>query len=289
MDKDVSSWVDVGAAVAIALVGASIAFFWPWIQSLHRARKFHQIVKRELEEIGPNLKRDESGRPLIPRGSPWWRYLSRRFVHEEVFARRNISTNRDFLLTIHPDVVFMVSQLWVAFDKRDGDEWVANLRLLARDRRVASSRLSEAANTWAVVVYLHKRGHVISPPARAPEDAAPHEYDSLFDARLASYRALLPLTQRGQFTAGDEVARGALAGKLTTWFYDEGGGLLLSQESFQIWHRIRGHLMDGTIAPDVIDTEFSELRTSLKIDLGVRHADERDVQALPTAVEGGDA
>ena len=44
------------------------------------------------------------------------------------------------------------------------------------------------------------------------------------------------------------------------------------------WFRLRGGLRDRTGTDDDFATLFSDLRTCLKIDLGVRHADERYVQ-----------
>ena len=95
-------WKDIWVPLIIAFFGAAIAVLWPWIQALQRGRKFTRIIHRELEEISPH--------PVDPEpDKPWWEHAQRRFIHEELFQRKSISQNRDFLLSLNPTVVYQVS------------------------------------------------------------------------------------------------------------------------------------------------------------------------------------
>ena len=67
------------------------------------------------------------------------------------------------------------------------------------------------------------------------------------------------------------------AAALDTWFYNEADGLLLSGDAFAVWRNARDLLRDPGSRDDDISGALSALRTELKIDLGVRHPDERDV------------
>ena len=48
-------------------------------------------------------------------GCRWNLHLTKRFIHEEIF--RNVSDNRDFILTLPSDVIYNLAQLWTHFDK----------------------------------------------------------------------------------------------------------------------------------------------------------------------------
>ncbi|MGH9897139.1 MAG: hypothetical protein ACREA0_35125, partial [bacterium] len=134
-----SVWTDVGVPLFIAFFAGAIAAIWPWLQALQRGRKFQRIIRRELEEIDPY--------PELPDAEkPWWEHATRRFVHEEFFRRDAISQNRDFLLSLDPTVVYQVSQLWIALEKRDGHQWIHFLSELASNRRVRSPALKRARN-----------------------------------------------------------------------------------------------------------------------------------------------
>ncbi|MGH3105021.1 MAG: hypothetical protein ACRDN6_13085 [Gaiellaceae bacterium] len=96
------------------------------------------MIKRELEEIGP---------VALEEPAEWWKYLPKRFVHEEFFKRRNIPVNRDFLLSLNATVVYHVSQLWIAFDKRDSTQWLWHMGELTKGK-VRSDRLATAFKRW---------------------------------------------------------------------------------------------------------------------------------------------
>lgn len=123
-----STWRDVGVSVFLAIVGTMLAALWPWWQDMRRRRRLTALMRRELQEIGP----------LDPlEGKEWWEHLTKRFLHEEFFNRENVSTNRDFLLSLHPSLVYHASQLWIAFDKHDLTQWRWHLSQLLKDPQIA--------------------------------------------------------------------------------------------------------------------------------------------------------
>jgi hypothetical protein len=156
-----ASWAgDVVVPVVVAVFAAVFAVWWPYLQTRRRASQFQTMIARELKEIGP--------RPHEP-GDWWWQRLQRRFVHEELMARGRVSDNRDFLLTLNPNVVYHLFQLWVAFDKGNGIQWRFHLCELSKLPAVASDDLSQAAEDWWLAVNrdtVEHSGEVQPPPAR---------------------------------------------------------------------------------------------------------------------------
>lgn len=139
------AWEEVLPAILVTVVAGAVAACWPALQSFHRGRKFQKIIKRELSEIGPHPKEPEEGKP-------WWEHAPKRFVHQEIFAQENISQNRDFLLSLNGNVVYKVSQLWIALEKREGNQWVEYLKQLSNDRRTKSRELVDAYASWTKIV-----------------------------------------------------------------------------------------------------------------------------------------
>jgi hypothetical protein len=68
-----------------------------------------------------------------------------------------------------------------------------------------------------------------------------------------------------------------LADQLTSWYYEDGAGLLLSGRSFAQFERVRKALVTAQVDGTRLRREFSQLRTDLKIDLGVRQVQERAI------------
>jgi hypothetical protein len=139
------AWRDIGVPLLLAFVGGGVAALWPWLQVRSRGKRFQQIIKRELEEIGPN--------PEDPvQGKAWWEHVTKRFVHEEIFKHENISQNRDFLLTLDGTVVYQVTQLWTAFEKKDATQWIRCIDALSRNRRLSSEGLRDACEKWERII-----------------------------------------------------------------------------------------------------------------------------------------
>jgi hypothetical protein len=118
----------------------------------------------------------------------------------------------------------------------------------------------------------------------AKAQAAISRASMLFESRLKLYAALLPLTEYGPEDRPKELPLGereALAGKLTVWYYKDGAGLLLSGKGLEHFREARAALAKRDAAPTEIWTALSELRTELKIDLGVREPEERLIPVPP--------
>jgi hypothetical protein len=131
-----SIWRDLGVSVFLAILGAVLAVLWPWWQDRRRRRRLFALLRRELQEVGPI--------DPLP-GKEWWEHLTKRFLHEELFRRANVSANRDFLLSLHPSLVYHASQLWIAFDHHDLVQWRYHLGELLRDPQIAGHVSSEDA------------------------------------------------------------------------------------------------------------------------------------------------
>jgi hypothetical protein len=272
----------VAVPLVLAFLGGAIAVFWPWLQAWFRGRKFQGLIRRELEEVGPYPA-------LAIEGKPWWEHATKRFVHEEIFARDRVSENRDFLLSLDPAVVFRVNQLWTALAKRDSTQWLQFLGQLATDPRVGSDRLRRAEREWHAIVNAQPEELKILPRVRkAPSGSTDVEPNGgQFDARLEAYRELLPLTNpraQGDARPLNSTQRGQRANELTQWFYT-GGGLLLSGDAHRAFIAARDRLEDQRATDDDVRNTLSALRTELKIDLGIRDPDERDVPMAPSQAQ----
>ena len=138
----VSVLSDLLVPIVLAFAGASVAALWPAIQGWRHRRRLTALVRRELREISP----------LEPaEGKDWWEHLDKRFIHEEFFKQENVLANRDFLLSLPPSLVYHVSQLWIAFEKRDLDQWRLHLRHLIEDKEtgnVATKESRHALERW---------------------------------------------------------------------------------------------------------------------------------------------
>ena len=213
------------------------------------------------------------------------KHLRKRFVHEEAFAPGQVSANRDFLLSLDPTVVYLVSQLWIAFEKRNSDNWLHFLKELAANRQVGSADLRAAHKEWSELL---KHDHVAGgqgaygQPDETTSDRAGSKSptDALFHARSTAYVALLPLTRYGseeeplELSAEERAARGD---ELMAWFYNT-GGLLMSAPTLVAFRTAHAKLESSKSTNDERRRAFSALRTELKIDLGVGHPDERPIE-----------
>jgi hypothetical protein len=269
------AWKDIGVPLIIVFFGGAIAAFWPWIQTFQRGRRFERIIGRELEEIGPY-----PGSPVTDK--PWWEHARKRFIHQELFQRQSISQNRDFLLSLNPTVVYQVSQLWIALEKRDGHEWLYYLGKLANNDRVGSPELRSAHSKWKVIMDRQPKDwlETMGTPSAFRQGAVLARVSELFQKRFDAYSDLLPLTDYGPEDNPKNLThteRRKLADRLTAWFYGKGAGLLLSGRAFDQFLKTRRTLVRAGSSNDDIRNELSQLRTDLKIDLGVRQPQEREV------------
>jgi hypothetical protein len=159
-------WDDLVAPSILSLVAGAVASVWPWLQSYWRGRRFQALIRRELEEVAPYVgdDRDPARR--------WSDHLAKRFVHQRIFDHDDITTNRDFLLSLDPEVVYNVSQLWTAYREGDATQWLHFLKKLAHNPRVGSPRLRRAYRSWSKLIEDDNRDARSRP---RPDDEAGEE------------------------------------------------------------------------------------------------------------------
>ena len=69
---------------------------------------FINLIRRELSEMEPDPKLPQ------PNGR-WHQHLKKRFIHEAIIGKA--SENRDFILSLPPDLAYNLAQMWIHFDK----------------------------------------------------------------------------------------------------------------------------------------------------------------------------
>ncbi len=122
--------------ISIFAIGALL----PRLFETVKTRKFLALIRRELGEMEP--------RPKEPRpGGKWHEHLQKRFLHEEIFE--NVSDNRDFILSLPPDVAYNVSQLWAHYHKASTSE---------NDNDLAEEGASWCYSLRGLCLYLDGRG-----------------------------------------------------------------------------------------------------------------------------------
>ena len=252
---------DLGVALVVTAIGSAVAALWPWLAAYQRRSRFQALIRRELGEARPV--------PAKPDARPWWQHLSKRFIHEEVFTRPNVTANRDFILSLDPNIAYHVSQLWTAYARLDLTQWNYHLGELATSREVGSADLRAAVELWRIFQASDQSdasAAMVRMPAHS-EPSSPH----LFAARLDAYRSLLTLTR---VESGVGYAD---ASALTDWYYTGANGLVLSGDALRAFLDVRDHLASGDATEKSVYARMSALRTQLKIDLEVRHPDEEAV------------
>jgi hypothetical protein len=137
---------DILDVVVIPVTLAILALLWPAIQARARRTAFRRLIVRELEEIGPY--------PLEPNGSNWWEHQRKEFVHAKIFA--DTSKNRDFILSLEPDLVYLVSQLWNAKRAKDQNQWLHYLQMLSDAKYDREGWIAKAHQQWVQLCSAYK-------------------------------------------------------------------------------------------------------------------------------------
>jgi hypothetical protein len=70
--------------------------------------------------------------------------------------------------------------------------------------------------------------------------------------------------------------------RLRTWYYHEGGALLLSGNAFNAYRAAVRALLDPDADSKSVSDALSTLRTELKMDVGSRQGEERDTRFAPS-------
>jgi len=131
---------DVLDVVAIPVGLAALAGAWPLIQGLYRRNRFHRMARRELAEMGPY--------PKAPMLGSWKKHGRTSFVHRAIV--QNPSANLDFLLSLNPNFVYHLTQLWAAYDNDDSTQWLYHLGRLANwgYERSYQERIARVYDEW---------------------------------------------------------------------------------------------------------------------------------------------
>ncbi len=132
---------DVLDIVIIPVVLAILALAWPAIQSRNRQQAFRGLILRELEEIAPY--------PEEAKGVGWWAHQQKNFVHQKIL--QDTSKNRDFILSLEPDLVYFVSQLWDAKANQDEVQWLHYLEKLSIPKYDKTGKIAKALKKWDVL------------------------------------------------------------------------------------------------------------------------------------------
>lgn len=118
-------WLDIADIVIIPMILALLALLWPAIQNWHRRRIFTKLIIRELSEISPYPKKPDPNNDKL---SDWSSHCQKKFIHKEIFDNPN--ENRDFILSLDPDLVYYISQLWGSLKNKNASQWCYSLQEL---------------------------------------------------------------------------------------------------------------------------------------------------------------
>ena len=130
-----------------------------------------------------------SGRSSPPRGRTGGSISTSGSSTRSSSAARTSSTNRDFLLSLPPSLVYHASQLWIAYDKQDLDQWRWHLRRLIEDKELAGA-LSTKESRHALERWDHfAKDGPTAEKAAAHRTAGPREVTREATRRAASSRA----------------------------------------------------------------------------------------------------
>jgi len=95
--------------LALGGLGVFLPKYLEKIRSDHREEAFIKLICRELKEMAPKDPKSTKDQKI------WTDHLHKRFIHEEIFG--NPSENRDFILSLEPDLTYHMAQLWINFKK----------------------------------------------------------------------------------------------------------------------------------------------------------------------------
>jgi hypothetical protein len=137
---------DILDVVVVPIALTVLAFVWPAIQARYRRRAFTELILRELEELTPFPEAKQTDKH-------WWDHQIRSFVHQKVFE--DASNNREFILSLDPNLVYWVTQLWAALDDHDGGQWLFYLRRIAEEYD-KSGKIKDALRKWNLLIEAYQ-------------------------------------------------------------------------------------------------------------------------------------
>lgn len=115
---------DVIEVLIIPLVIFGLGIWLPKLFENQKRNTFINLIRREIREMTPFPTLQQMQNPeKTPQVKDkmegitgrWPEHLTKRFVHEQIF--NNVSDNRDFILSLPPDLIYHLSQLWIEFGK----------------------------------------------------------------------------------------------------------------------------------------------------------------------------
>ena len=142
---------DLLAIIIIPLVLALIGIFWPELQRRWRGRSMENLILREISEIAPY--------PEVANQAGWWAHQKKQFVHRKIFDKPE--DHIDFLLSLEPDMVYYVTQLWQSLGDQDWNQWKYALCELSKryDDRLAMhkrrGKILDALEAWERLYELY--------------------------------------------------------------------------------------------------------------------------------------
>lgn len=234
-------WKDVLEVIVIPVTLGLIALLWPAIQSWSRRRAFQRLILRELEEVAPHP------REPMPRLSSrdWPKHQNKAFVHQRIFDEP--TANRDFILSLEPDLVYFVTQLWDSKKHANWDQWDYYLQCLSAPRWDRSGRIARARGWWQCLYYAYQ--------LEAQETPLSEEYDYLSPS---GFEIRLVRSENGGGLAHCTLPPGAVSRAIQhesveeLWCFIQGEG--------QVWHKLGNH-------EEVMDVKAG---TNLSIPAGAR-------------------
>ena len=138
---------DILEVVLIPIALALIPIVWGLFTTNQRRRQFQRVIFRELSELTPHPRTRDEARAALAKEPTWPQHMGRMFVHREILSRQ--TENRDFILSLSPDVVYHVTQLWDALRTGQPSEWLHHLcRLEEAAPRKYRSGVTAGRQQW---------------------------------------------------------------------------------------------------------------------------------------------
>ncbi len=153
MSLGFQTWRDIIEVLIIPVSLGLITLLWPELQSAARHRAFDRLIVRELQELTPFPEHAEKGKD-------WYDHQCKDFIHHMIFDAP--SENSDFILSLPPDMVYDVSQLWSALKSRDAEQWLHFLGKLSDPRYDKNGEIKKAHQRWDSLIREYeelKRGN----------------------------------------------------------------------------------------------------------------------------------
>ena len=146
MASDILTFKELLEIIIIPITLAILAVLFPAINSWYLRRRFKRLIFRELKEIEPYP--EDKGN-----NTHWNMHLGKRCIHREIFD--NPSENRDFILSLPPDLVYFLTNLW---DKKTLEDPTANqwLYYLTKLNQYFNNRLYSVSINWQKLVDEYK-------------------------------------------------------------------------------------------------------------------------------------